>query len=165
MKNFRFKIFDFRFLLVVLIGIAFSSCSFMGGGETPEFRLSDLQALWLQDNDTTEHYVRFTTEQTDSVGFFYGREWHEYHGGKLAVYEQDLLDAREDLGHPGNGWFMYKFVTKGGGLFEIHLMDNEGAELPKYDYVVSKLTDTTLEYYEKSKKSNKFSFSKVVEEK
>ena len=44
--------------LVALIGIAFSSCSLIGGGEnTPEFRLGDLQGLWQETN--TQHFVRF----------------------------------------------------------------------------------------------------------
>ena len=43
-------------------------------------------------------------------------------------------------------------------------MDNGGAEIPKV-YVVSVLTDTKLEYYEKDYTSNKFYFSKVVESK
>ena len=73
---------------------------------------------------------------------------------------QDLIDARQELGHPGNGWFKYQFETK-GNLTEIHLMDNGGAEIPKV-YVVSKLTSTELQYYEKDHKNIKFSFSKVV---
>ena len=144
--------------LVALIGIAFSSCSLIGGGEnTPEFRLSDLQGLWQETN--TQHYVRFTTEMTGVEIFpssYYGREWNEAED----VTEQDLIDAREELGYPGNGWFEYQFKTT-GDLTEIHLMDNGGAEIPKV-YVVSKLTDTDLEYYEKERTSNKFKFQKVV---
>lgn len=144
--------------LVALIGIAFSSCSLIGGGEnTPEFRLGDLQGLWQETN--TQHYVRFTTEMTGVESFpssYYGREWNEAED----VTEQDLIDAREELGYPGNGWFEYQFKTT-GDLTEIHLMDNGGAEIPKV-YVVSKLTDTDLEYYEKERTSNKFKFQKVV---
>jgi len=40
-------------------------------------------------------------------------------------------------------------------------MDNGGAEIPKI-YVVSKLTDTDLVYYEKEYPSIKFNFTKVV---
>ena len=113
----------------------------------PEYRLSDLQALWLENG--TEHYVRFTTEQSDEQKYLYGREWDEAE----EVYEEDLKPY-------GNGWFKYLFETT-GSLTEIHLMDNGGAEIPKV-YVVSKLTSTELEYYEKDRKNNKFAFSKVV---
>ena len=40
-------------------------------------------------------------------------------------------------------------------------MDNGGAEIPKV-YVVSKLTETDLEYYEKDRKQVKFYFEKVL---
>jgi hypothetical protein len=124
--------------------------------------LSDLQGLWLQERDTTEHYVRFTTEQSDEANYLLGREWHE-NDPEGGVFEDDLLNQRERDGFPGNGWFKYLFQTK-GDLTEIHLMDNGGAELPK-TYVVSKLTDTELEYYEKDHKNIKFYFSKAVESK
>ena len=134
--------------LVALIGIAFSSCSLIGGGEnTPEFRLGDLQGLWQETN--TQHFVRFTTELSDETNYLYGREWDEAED----IFEEDLLPY-------GNGWFKYWFETN-GKLTEIHLMDNGGAEIPKV-YVVSKLTDTDLEYYEKERTSNKFKFQKVV---
>ena len=157
MKNFKFQISNFKFIAFAIIGIALSSCSLIGGGggNTPEYRLSDLQGLWLENN--TQHYVRFTTEQSDETGYLYGREWDEAD----EVYEQDLLDARQILGYPGNGWFKYNFETK-GNLTEIHLMDNGGAEIPKV-YIVSKLTDTDLEYYEKDHKNIKYYFSKMVE--
>ena len=155
MKNFKSQISNFKLLLVAILGVALSSCNMLP--EQPEYRLSDLQALWLENG--TEHYVRFTTENTgvETIPpYYYGREWDEAE----EVYEQDLIDARQELGHPGNGWFKYQFETK-GNLTEIHLMDNGGAEIPKV-YVVSKLTSTELEYYEKDYKNIKFSFSKVV---
>lgn len=119
-----------------------------GGGNDPEYRLSDLQALWQENG--TEHFVRFTTEQSDEAKYLYGREWDEAED----VYEEDLKPY-------GNGWFKYLFETTGRNLTEIHLMDNGGAEIPKV-YVVTKLTNTDLEYYEKDNKNIKFSFSKVV---
>ena len=61
----------------------------------------------------------------------------------------------------GNGWFKYWLETK-GDLHEIHLMDNAGAEIPK-EYVVSYLSSTRLEYYEKDRSNNRFVFSKMVE--
>ena len=138
----------FKFLLVALAGIVLSSCSLLGGGDKEHsYQLSSLQALWLENN--TQHYVRFTTEQSNETGYLYGREWDEADD----IYEEDLLPQ-------GNGWFKYKFESN-GGLHELHLMDNGGAEIPK-EYIVSKLTDTDLEYYEKDYKSIKYRFSKVV---
>lgn len=138
----------FKFLLVALAGIVLSSCSLLGGGDKePSYQLSSLQALWLENN--TQHYVRFTTEQSNETGYLYGREWDEAED----IYEEDLQPQ-------GNGWFKYKFESN-GGLHELHLMDNGGAEIPK-EYIVSKLTDTDLEYYEKDYKSIKYRFSKVV---
>ena len=140
----------YYFALVALIGIAFSSCSLLGGDKAPSFQLSDLQGYWEENN--TEHYVRFTTEKSDEAKYLYGYEWN------LAddVTEQDVLAEK-----PGNGWFKYWFETENGGLHEIHLMSNGGAEIPK-NYIVTKLTDTQLEYYEKDKKSNKFYFTKIA---
>ena len=138
----------FKFLLVALAGIVLSSCSLLGGGDKePSYQLSSLQALWLENN--TQHYVRFTTEQSNETGYLYGREWDEAED----IYEEDLQPQ-------GNGWFKYKFESN-GGLHELHLMDNGGAEIQK-EYIVSKLTDTDLEYYEKDYKSIKYRFSKVV---
>lgn len=138
----------FKFLLVALAGIVLSSCSLFGGGDKePSYQLSSLQALWLENN--TQHYVRFTTEQSNETGYLYGHEWDEAED----IYEEDLQPQ-------GNGWFKYKFESN-GGLHELHLMDNGGAEIPK-EYIVSKLTDTDLEYYEKDYKSIKYRFSKVV---
>ena len=131
--------------LMVLVGLAFTSCDMMNN--KPEYKLSDLQGLWRENN--TEHFVRFTTEQSDEPNYLYGREWDEAED----VYEEDLLPY-------GNGWFKYWFETS-GNLTEIHLMDNGGAEIPKV-YIVSKLTDTDLEYYEKDRKNIKFYFSKMV---
>jgi len=150
--------------LAAIVSVVMTSC----GGTTstnnePKFSLGDLQALWFQENDTTDHYVRFTTEKSDESPYLLGREWHEKDPDG-AVHEQDILDAREYWGYPCGGWFKYEFKTTGGDLTEIHLMDNGGAELPKV-YIVSKLTETTLEYYEKDHSSIKFIYSKVVESK
>ena len=147
--------------LIALVSVAFSSCSFLNP-EKPEFRLSDLQGLWLQTNDTTDHFVRFTTEQSDENPYLYGREWHEK-DPRGAIYEQDLIDQREYYGYPGNGWFKYEFETK-GDLHEIHLADNKGEEIPK-EYIVTKLTESELSYYDKEKKSNVFKYAKIVESK
>lgn len=135
-----------QFLFLAFVAVALASCD-MFNKTTPSYQLSDLQGLWQENN--TEHYVRFTTEQSEETGYLYGREWDEAED----ITEDDLLPK-------GNGWFKYLFETT-GSLTEIHLMDNGGAEIPKV-YVVTVLTDTELSYYEKDHKSIKFSFSKVV---
>ena len=149
MKVFGSQNSVFRILSIVVLGIAMTSCGLFNNNN-PEYKLSDLQGLWQENN--TEHFVRFTTEQSDEAGYLYGREWHE---------DEDVFES--DLKPYGNGWFKYLFETS-GNLTEIHLMDNGGAEVPKV-YVVSSLTSDKLEYYEKDRTSNKFSFSKVVETK
>lgn len=156
--NARFMISNFRFLLLAVVGMALASCD-MFNRTTPEYQLSDLQGLWLENN--TEHYVRFTTEQSDETGYLYGREWDEADWYDEGSYEDFLIEQRNKQGYPGNGWFKYLFETS-GSLTEIHLLDNGGAEIPKV-YVVSKLNDTALEYYEKEQKSVKFYFTKMVE--
>lgn len=152
-----------KWLTIVVVGVLLASCNMIGPKDKePVFQLSDLQGLWLQDNDPTEHYVRFTTEQSDETGYLYGREWNEYYGDEdQAVYESDLFESLETLGVHGDGWFKYKFETN-GNITEIHLMDNGGAEIPKV-YIVSKLTDTELVYYEKEYKNLTYQFSRIVE--
>ena len=135
-----------QFLFLAFVAVALASCD-MFNKTTPSYSLSDLQGLWQENN--TEHYVRFTKEQSDETGYLYGREWDEAED----ITEDDLLPK-------GNGWFKYLFETT-GSLTEIHLMDNGGAEIPKV-YVVTVLTDTELSYYEKEHKSIKFNFTKVV---
>ena len=144
----------YQLAIAALVGIALNSCGLLGGGGSgsndPEFKQSDLYGLWEENN--TQHYVRFTKEQSDEAGYLYGREWNE---------AEDVFE--EDLKEHGNGWFKYELKTT-GTLTEIHLMDNGGAEIPKV-YIVSKLTDSALEYYEKDRVSSKFYFSKVAERK
>ena len=137
-----------KLALIAAVSVVLSSCGGFGHGNDPEFKLSDLQGLWKESN--TEHFVRFTTEQSDEEKYLYGREWDE---------AEDIFEA--DLTPHGNGWFKYWFETN-GNLHELHLMDNDGAVIPK-EYIVSVLTDERLEYYEKDNKSRKFSFDKVVE--
>lgn len=146
--------------LCALIGVTLSSC-FGPGNNNPEFKLSDLQGLWQENN--TEHYVRFTTEQSDEAGYLYGREWNDDEWEDEGSYEDFLIEQREKQGFPGNGWFKYEFKTT-GDLTEIHLMDNGGAEIPKI-YIVSILNDGNLEYYEKDRPNWKYTFTKVVESK
>ncbi len=143
--------------ICAVVSVVLTGCFGFGGSttDTPSFKLSDLQGYWLENH--TQHYVNFTTERSDEYPYYLGYEWDEAD----EVIEQDILDARADLGHPGNGWFKYDFKTSGGDLTEIHLMDNGGADIPKI-YIVSKLTETTLEYYEKDHSTIKYSFEKVV---
>ena len=120
-----------------------TSC--FGSSEEPTFVENDLLGLWQETG--TEAYVRFTSEKDDTGEYKYGREWDESED----IFESDLLPY-------GNGWFKYKLVQS--DLTEIHLMDNGGAEIPKI-YVVTKLTDTELQY--KDNFGTTHSFDKVVE--
>lgn len=151
---------SFKFILIALVGVVLASCNMINN--SPSFQLSDLQGLWQENG--TQQYVRFTTEQSDETGYLYGREWNDADWDDPDMtYEEYLISNRDQLGHLGNGWFKYLFETT-GNLTEIHLMDNGGAEIPKV-YVVSKLTDTDLVYYDKDYKDKKHYFNKVVETK
>ena len=169
----------YYFALVALVGIAFTSCNMTGGGgkgNTPEFRLADLQGLWLEDKANIEHYVRFTNEKAEEAGYFFGREWNKdedvteedlYKNTRIDTVwtidpaTKDSTFALDTVLIHGNGWFQYQLETK-GDLHEIHFMDNGGAEIPK-EYIVAILNDTRLEYYEKDNKNRKTAFNKVVE--
>lgn len=131
------------FSTLACIMIAMTSC--FGSSEEPTFVENDLIGLWQETG--TEAYVRFTSEKDDTGAYKYGREWDESED----IFESDLLPY-------GNGWFKYKLVKS--DLTEIHLMDNGGAEIPKI-YVVTKLTDTALQY--KDDFGTTHSFDKVVE--
>lgn len=126
-----------------MIAVAMTSC--FGPSNEPDFVEADLLGLWQETG--TEAYVRFTSEKDDTGEYKYGREWNESED----IFESDLLPY-------GNGWFKYKLVQS--DLTEIHLMDNGGAEVPKV-YVVTKLTDTELQY--KDNFGTTHSFDKVVE--
>lgn len=122
-----------------------TSCFGPNPPEVIKFKEADLLGLWQETG--TEAYVRFTSEKDDTGEYKYGREWDESED----IFESDLLPY-------GNGWFKYKLVQS--DLTEIHLMDNGGAEVPKV-YVVTKLTDTELQY--KDNFGTTHSFDKVVE--
>lgn len=142
-------------LSLVVLALTLHSC--FGGNEEPTFSQKDLYSnggLWLEEG--TQHYMRFTTEAVkENPGYMYGREWDE----EEDIYETDLLKEENMY---GNGWFKYQLEVK--NLHELHLMNNDGAEIPK-EYVVTKLTADRLEYYEKDMPSSKFTFTKVVETK
>ena len=128
---------------LVVIAVAMTSC--FGPSNEPDFVEVNLLGLWQETG--TEAYVRFTADQDETGEYKYGREWNESED----IFESDLLPY-------GNGWFKYKLVKS--DLTEIHLMDNGGAEIPKI-YVVTKLTDTALQY--KDDFGTTHSFDKVVE--
>ena len=128
---------------LVVVAITMTSC--FGPSNEPDFVEANLLGLWQETG--TEAYVRFTNEQDDKGEYKYGREWDE---------SEDIFES--DLKPYGNGWFKYKLVKS--DLTEIHLMDNGGAEIPKI-YVVTKLTDTALQY--KDDFGTTHSFDKVVE--
>lgn len=129
--------------ILVVVAIMMTSC--FGSSDEPDFVEADLLGLWQETG--TEAYVRFTSEKDDTGEYKYGREWDE---------SEDTFES--DLKPYGNGWFKYKLVKS--DLTEIHLMDNGGAEVPKI-YVVTKLTDTVLQY--KDDFGTTHSFDKVVE--
>lgn len=151
-----------RLALCAMVSVSLSGCfSFGGGGssEEPSYKVTDLQGYWQENG--TEHYVRFTNERSDEYPYYLGYEWDDADWDDPEMtYEEFLLQNRKDLGHPGNGWFKYELKTS-GTLTEIHLMDNGGGDIPKV-YVVSKLTDDELVYYEKDHSSIKYKFSKIV---
>ena len=129
--------------ILAVIALAMTSC--FNHDNTPTFAERDLLGLWQEDG--TEAFVRFTTEQDETGEYKYGREWDESED----IFESDLLPH-------GNGWFKYKL--KQSDLTEIHLMDNGGAEVPKI-YVVTKLTAGDLEY--KDNFGTTHVFEKVLE--
>jgi hypothetical protein len=172
--------------VTAIVTLALSSCGQFGGGggggnNDPEFQLSDLQGLWLEEianKPEVEHYVRFTDEQAVDEGYFFGREWNLDEDVKEEdLYKNIRIDtvwtvdpATQDSTYAldtvlihGNGWFEYQLETK-GDLHEIHFMDNGGADIPK-EYIVAILTDTRLEYYEKANKNRRTYFNKIVEKK
>ena len=105
--------------LIALAGICLVGCK----KDQKDFYLSDLQGLW-QNDQTTTWYMRFTADQGDIAGCYWGREW-----GDLGddVTEDDLFDPET---YHGNGWFQYK-LEKNGDFTYINMMDNKGADVPK----------------------------------
>lgn len=131
-------------ILGILAVIALAMISCFNHDNTPTFAERDLLGLWQEDG--TEAFVRFTTEQDETGEYKYGREWDESED----IFESDLLPY-------GNGWFKYKLVQS--DLTEIHLMDNGSADIPKI-YQVVKLNAGELQY--KDAQGKTYHFSKVV---
>ena len=127
-----------KWTLLLGVIIALASCQ----QQSVNFSESDLYGTWQEDG--TEAYVRFLTAAEDTID-------GEYKFG----YEWDVKP--EDLIYHGNGWFKWKLVE--AELTELHLMDNQGAPIPKI-YTVSKLTSTEMLLKDNYKREH--SFNKVV---
>ena len=129
------------FDVLAIVAMVMISCQ----SDKPTFQEADLLGLWQEDG--TEAFVRFTAEKDSTGEYKYGREWDE---------SDDMSES--DLKPYGNGWFKYKLVKS--DLTEIHLMDNDGAEIFKV-YTVLHLTEDVLEY--KDDRGITTTFTKVVE--
>ena len=129
------------FGVLAIVAMVMISCQ----SDKPTFQEADLLGLWQEDG--TEAFVRFTAEKDSTGEYKYGREWDE---------SDDMSES--DLKPYGNGWFKYKLVKS--DLTEIHLMDNDGAEIFKV-YTVLHLTEDVLEY--KDDRGVTTTFAKVVE--
>lgn len=135
-----------KFLYMALIafaGICLVGCK----KDQKDFYLSDLQGLW-QNDQTTTWYMRFTADQGDIAGCYWGREW-----GDLGddVTEDDLFDP--DSYH-GNGWFQYK-LEKNGDFTYINMMDNKGADVPKSFKMIT-LTSSKMTFQNDLKEKKNF---------
>lgn len=140
--NFKFKISNFKFFLVALLGVAMMACT--PEENQTEFYLQDLQGEWVEDGTT--HHIRFTTEQADESNYFWGCEW-----GVDDVEESDLV-------YHGNGWFKYNLNEK--LLLEINKMDYGWADIPKR-YILTILTEKKMVYHERDDYSKqKYRFTK-----
>lgn len=129
--------------LIALAGICLVGCK----KDQKDFYLSDLQGLW-QNDQTTTWYMRFTADQGDIAGCYWGREW-----GDLGddVTEDDLFDP--DSYH-GNGWFQYK-LEKNGDFTYINMMDNKGADVPKSFKMIT-LTSSKMTFQNDLKEKKNF---------
>lgn len=135
-----------KFLYMALIafaGICLVGCK----KDQKDFYLSDLQGLW-QNDQTTTWYMRFTADQGDIEGCFWGREWGDYGDD---VTEDDLFDP--DSYH-GNGWFQYK-LEKNGDFTYINMMDNKGADVPKSFKMIT-LTSSKMTFQNDLKEKKNF---------
>ena len=129
--------------LIALAGICLVGCK----KDQKDFYLSDLQGLW-QNDQTTTWYMRFTADQGDIEGCFWGREWGDYGDD---VTEDDLFDP--DSYH-GNGWFQYK-LEKNGDFTYINMMDNKGAYVVKSFKMIT-LTSSKMTFQNDLKEKKNF---------
>jgi hypothetical protein len=129
--------------LIALAGICLVGCK----KDQKDFYLSDLQGLW-QNDQTTTWYMRFTADQGDIAGCYWGREW-----GDLGddVTEDDLFDPET---YHGNGWFQYK-LEKNGDFTYINMMDNKGVDVPKSFKMIT-LTSSKMTFQNDLKEKKNF---------
>lgn len=129
--------------LIALAGICLVGCK----KDQKDFYLSDLQGLW-QNDQTTTWYMRFTADQGDIAGCYWGREW-----GDLGddVTEDDLFDPET---YHGNGWFQYK-LEKNGDFTYINMMDNKGAYVVKSFKMIT-LTSSKMTFQNDLKEKKNF---------
>ena len=134
-----------RSLFFVLCSLFFTACGMFPGQDTKTtYTASDLSGTWLEEY--TLCYWVYTLTKDDSGEYYWGKTWDE---------ADDVHES--DLEYHGNGWFKWKLVE--AELKELHLMDNDGAPIPKI-YTVTKLTSSELVY--KDNVNREHSFSKVV---
>ncbi len=129
--------------LIALAGICLVGCK----KDQKDFYLSDLQGLW-QNDQTTTWYMRFTADQGDIAGCYWGREWGDFGDD---VTEDDLFDPEN---YHGNGWFQYK-LEKNGDFTYINMMDNKGADVPKSFKMIT-LTSSKMTFQNDLKEKKNF---------
>ena len=135
-----------KFLYMALIafaGICLVGCK----KDQKDFYLSDLQGLW-QNDQTTTWYMRFTADQGDIAGCYWGRERGDFGDD---VTEDDLFDPEN---YHGNGWFQYK-LEKNGDFTYINMMDNKGADVPKSFKMIT-LTSSKMTFQNDLKEKKNF---------
>ncbi len=103
------------------------------------------QAPSINSSATVPQYCVFLQDKDDTGEYYLGKTWDEGDD----VFEEDLM-------YLGGGWF--KWTLNAAELIEIHLMDNGGAEIPKY-YTITDLTNMTLIYEDYAGKT--FTWKKV----
>ena len=129
--------------LIALAGICLVGCK----KDQKDFYLSDLQGLW-QNDQTTTWYMRFTADQGDIAGCYWGREWGDFGDD---VTEDDLFDPEN---YHGNGWFQYK-LEKNGDFTYINMMDNKGAYVVKSFKMIT-LTSSKMTFQNDLKEKKNF---------
>ena len=129
--------------LIALTGICLVGCK----KDQKDFYLSDLQGLW-QNDQTTTWYMRFTADQGDIAGCYWGREWGDFGDD---VTEDNLFDPET---YHGNGWFQYK-LEKNGDFTYINMMDNKGADVPKSFKMIT-LTSSKMTFQNDLKEKKNF---------
>ncbi len=128
-------------LLMAIMAVMFTGCIFVP--ETDEYNELDLVSRWKAPSDVAPEsdfqYCVFQSDKDETGEYRLGYMWDE--GDE--VYESDLT-------YLGNGWFKWKLT--GDELVEIHLMENGGAQIPKY-YTITMLNEVTLTYEDSFGKS------------